>query len=73
MNGGRRGEFLRGKVQRVKVEDVDCELEQNSMEAVTVSSQHSSQSSASPIQRANQLLGSDPEAKASIGASLSPA
>ncbi|NXE01973.1 CFA70 protein, partial [Chaetorhynchus papuensis] len=28
-----RGEFLRGELQRVKVEDVDCELEQNSMEA----------------------------------------
>uniref|UniRef100_A0A8C3QRA0 Cilia and flagella associated protein 70 n=1 Tax=Cyanoderma ruficeps TaxID=181631 RepID=A0A8C3QRA0_9PASS len=32
VNSGRRGEVLRGEVQRVKVEGVDCELEQNSME-----------------------------------------
>lgn len=41
VNSGRRGEFFRGEVQRGKVEDADCELEQNSLEAVTVSSQHS--------------------------------
>lgn len=73
MNSGRRREVLIGEVQRVKVEDVGCELEQNSMEVVTVSSQNSSESSASPIQRTNQLLGSDTEAKASFGAPLSPA
>jgi len=40
------------------------------MKAVAVTSQHSLESTTSPMQRAGQLLGGDPELKASFGASL---
>lgn len=43
------------------------------MTAVAVTSQHSLESTASPIRRAKQLLGGDSEPKASFGASLRPA